>query len=151
MQKKKVIWYFSKIGVWVNFIHSKIEVLQNCSVSLVRGKSKRIERKSNPQIPNPSLLWKWLKHLWTILCFLFEVFLWSGRIYIYSKKSFQPGLFRGLIFRKTEKIKSYFMYSELNLDWEDWDKLISKVLTCQLYLFIIKSRFLNFEHSLKVS
>ena len=71
--------------------------------------------------------------------------------YIYSKKSFQPGLFRGLIFRKTEKIKSYFMYSELNLDWEDWDKLISKVLTCQLYLFIIKSRFLNFEHSLKVS
>ena len=56
MQKKKVIWYFSKIGVWVNFIHSKIEVLQNCSVSLVRGKSKRIERKSNPQIPNPSLL-----------------------------------------------------------------------------------------------
>ena len=71
--------------------------------------------------------------------------------YIYSKKSFQPGLIRGLIFRKTEKIKKYFMYSELNLDWEDWDKLISKVLTCQLYLFIIKSRFLNFEHSLKVS
>jgi hypothetical protein len=106
-RKKKVIWYFSKIGVWVNFIHSKIEVLQNCPVSLVRGKSKRIERKSNPQIPNPSLLWKWLKHLWTILCFLFEVFLWSGRIYI-QQKVFPTRFNQRLNFQKNRKDKKLF-------------------------------------------
>ena len=33
----------------------------------------------------------------------------------------------------------------------DWDKLISKVLTCQLNVSIPKSSFLNCGHSLKVS
>ena len=51
------------------------------SAFLAIYKSEINEGKNNPQIPNPSLLWKWQQHLWTILCFLFKVCLWSGRIY----------------------------------------------------------------------